>query len=271
MRFYISFLIAFTITGCGTYVPPMQEVWEKENPEYRALSAGGNLVHSIKKKVYCDIAQAVTDNALILPKKWGVQVTLDLQVDETGGFSPGSAFSTPLSGVNSAGVGFGASVSAQSTREDKFGSYWELSRLVGQEPCKKVSGSSLLLISELGISQWLNDALITTAIVPSSSLTRDSEFKQDFLSYRVRFLVISSGSINPTYKLVQFSGNSGSDPLLQASRTRTHDLLITFGPIFKTGGLNIAINSHVAQEFGIAVANASRVSTINPTFGGRGF
>jgi len=39
-----------------------------------------------------------------------------------------------------------------------------------------------------------------------------------------------------------------------ANRTRTHDLLITFGPAFKPGKADVAFSSHQAQEIGIAVS-----------------
>ena len=70
---------------------------------------------------------------------------------------------------------------------------------------------------------------------------------------------------NPQWKLVRIATNQGGTPLLSANRTRTHDLLITFGPTGDPGsgkknkgsqpGL-IAANSHLAQEIGLAVSNA---------------
>jgi hypothetical protein len=82
----------------------------------------------------------------------------------------------------------------------------------------------LLLESELGISPWLHDRLASDVALPSSQLPGDAgdTFKQDVMSYHVKFVVISSGSVNPVWKLVRFSAGDGPW-LATANRTRTHD------------------------------------------------
>jgi hypothetical protein len=253
--------------GCGTHVPPISEFWESSRTPI--LSAGGDLEYKIKEKVYCDIVEAANKNRDLLPPKWGVQVTLDLQVDETGAINPGASFINPLAGTQSFTLGLGATLSSQGTREDKFGSYWNLDKLkvfdggTCNQDRAQWNGSSPLLVSELGISEWLSDHLAAGQVLPSSTLksNADPSFKQDVLSYHVKFVVISSGNVNPTWKLVRFASGNGSLPLASANRTRTHDLLITFGPAFKPGGANIALTSHNAQEIGIAVSNGARAAS----------
>lgn len=253
----------FALGGCGTYVPQMQEAWESSRTP--VLSAGGDLEFKIREKIYCEIVQAANDNDAYLPRRWGVQVTLDLQVDETGALNPGVSFINPLADGQSFTLGLGASVSSQGTREDKFSNYWDLDKLrkFPGGTCRinrsGWRGSSLLLESELGISQWLADRLASDVALPSSQLSSDSSdtFKQDVMSYHVKFVVISSGSVNPVWKLVRFTAGDGPS-LVTANRTRTHDLLITFGPAFKPGAANIAQSSHQAQEIGIAVSNGNR-------------
>jgi hypothetical protein len=212
-----------------------------------------------------------------LPPGWAVQVTLDLQVDETGALNPGVTFNHVLENsinvfrpgntvtvAQSSSVGLGATLSSQGTREDKFGNYWNLDRLKkfngGTCPKTPQHGSSPLLESELGINQWLTDHLVANQLLPSSSLSDSSDpaFKQDILSYHVKFIVISSGNVTPTWKLVRFSTGNGSLPLASINRTRTHDLLITFGPACKPGktAICLALASHQAQENAIAVSNA---------------
>jgi hypothetical protein len=121
-------------------------------------------------------------------------------------------------------------------------------------------GSSLLLDSDLGITQWLYNALYIDYFNPSSEVTKDADgaFKQEYLSYHIQFVVISSGSATPTWKLVRLTTGNGSLPLVGANRTRTHDLLLTFGPAYKPGSPNFAIASHQAQELGIAASNGNR-------------
>ena len=255
--------VSLMLGGCGTYVPQMQEAWETSRTP--VLTAGGDLVFKIREKIYCDIVQAVHDNDALLPSRWGVQTTVDLQVDETGALNPGVSFIEPLAGDQSRSLGLGATLSSQGTREDKFSTYWNLDKLrkFAGGTCKTdrpaLHGSSFLLESELGISAWLRDRLQTELALPSSQLPSDAgdTFKQDVMSYHVKFVVISAGTVNPVWKLVRFSANDSST-LATANRTRTHDLLVTFGPAFKPGAANVALSSHQAQEIGIAVSNGNR-------------
>jgi hypothetical protein len=57
-----------------------------------------------------------------------------------------------------------------------------------------------------------------------------SGFAQDSFTREIKFIIISSGNIQPTWKLVQVSANTGSVPFFSTGRTRIHDLLITIGP-----------------------------------------
>jgi hypothetical protein len=283
---------ALLLGACGTYVPHTEEFWEAnatDETNLPTVSAGGVLEYNIKDKVYCGIVEAVLDNKTLVPSGWAAQVTLDLQVDETGALNPGVSLITPIhSGVtNFAGeylgasnpvsasqtfapfvspqsftLGFGGTLSSQATREDKFNNYWSLDRLKKGEKCESraKSGSSLLLESDLGISQWLHDHLVAEGLLPSSSISKNADpaFKQDSLSYHIKFVVITSGNITPTWKLVRVATNNGGLPLASVNRTRTHDLLITYGPAYKPGTLNFAASSHAAQETGIAVSNGNR-------------
>lgn len=157
------------LNGCGTYVPAISEFWEGTTSP--VLSAGGLLEYRVKKKVYCAIIDAISKQDQ-LPTNWAVQVTLDLQVDEVGSLNPGVSFINPLPNAQSFTLGGGGTLSAQSTREDKFGSYWALNKLTGAlpgNPCDDPSpspGSSPLLETDLGITQWLTDALQNENFLP---------------------------------------------------------------------------------------------------------
>ena len=263
---YLAATASMLLGGCGTYVPPMQEFWEGTKPG-AVVTAGGALEYKIKQKVYCSIIEAANEARAenLLPSHWSVQTTLDLQVDETGALNPSVTFVNPMPASQAFSLGAGGSLSSQATHEDKFGSYWNLDNLTGTtgNACDLVNsndhGSSFLLESDLKINEWLLDALANENALPSSTLKKgESYFKQDFLSYHVRFLVTSSGGVTPTWKLTRITSGTGSLPLVTANRIRTHDLLITFGPTFSKNGLNLAVNSHQAQEFGIAVSNGTR-------------
>ena len=263
-HFRPAHLIAATamiaLCGCGTYVPSIQEYGESERGT--RLSSGGLLEYRIKDRVYCEVVEAAVESrdAQMLPAGWAAQVTLDMQVDEIGAVNPGISLIRPIDAVQTFTFGVGATLSSQGTREDKFGSYWNLDRL--KKPCpgaKSYRGSSLLLQGDLGIVQWLKDSLATEQLIPSSDLSKqsDSVFKQDFLSYHVKFIVITNGNATPTWKLVRLATGNGALPLASVSRTRTHDLLVTFGPAYKVGSPNLAVTSHTIQEFGIAASNGN--------------
>lgn len=54
--------------------------------------------------------------------------------------------------------------------------------------------------------------------------------KLDVLTYEIKFIMVSNGNITPTWKLVNVTASSGNLPLLNLGRTRTNDLILTFGP-----------------------------------------
>jgi hypothetical protein len=71
---------------------------------------------------------------------------------------------------------------------------------------------------------------------------------QDSFSREIKFIIISTGNITPTWKLIQVSANSGNAPFFSTGRTRTHDLLITIGPpTLRT------VNDFLASQIGQAV------------------
>jgi hypothetical protein len=167
------------------------------------------------------------DDNHLLPENWGAQVTLSLTVDETSALNPGVALNTPmhagitnfkgeyltgpttplatatypfLSSPQSYSLGLGGILSSQGTRIDKFGSYWDLDKLksdpkpgdtcfVDGQPKPPAQGSSFLLESNLGIYEWLHDALLTETLYPSSQTTPVSSpaNNQDYVSYEVKF------------------------------------------------------------------------------------
>ena len=50
------------------------------------------------------------------------------------------------------------------------------------------------------------------------------------MSIEIKFIIITSGNVQPTWKLVQVSANTGGTPFFSSGRTRTHDLILTIGP-----------------------------------------
>ena len=160
--------------------------------------------------------------------------------------------------------------------------------------------SSPLILSDLGIKKWLLGAMLTENLLPShppipqpqpptkqkcccckgAMAVRVAALGGDAggnasgggggggggslgpfsVSVEIKFIIISSGNVTPTWKLVNISANTGSTPLFSAGRTRTHDLIITVGPANQQ-----TQNSNLALQIGNSVSNANRAALTVPT------
>ena len=87
----------------------------------------------------------------------------------------------------------------------------------------------------------------------------------DTISIEIKFVIVSSGNVTPTWKLLRVSASTGSAPLFGMGRTRTHDLIITIGP-----NNTATANTHLASQIGNSVSTANQAvlgtSQSNPTF-----
>ncbi len=156
--------LCFSLAGCGTYVPQIGEIWD-DNSGTRA----SDIERLIKQKIYCELQAAVNDvntpdlpdpnheknwyqidkktgrYVLVspLPANWGVQMSLQLNVEEDTSLNPGISFSDPIKPVGVFGspvaqsfsFGFGGSLSAQATRTDKFSFYYLIPDFKGETNC----------------------------------------------------------------------------------------------------------------------------------------
>jgi hypothetical protein len=223
----------------------------------------------------------------LIPENWGAQVSLSLQVDEVSGlnpgltltqlmpnavkiFGPGNTVTTP----QSFGLGFGATLSSTATRIDKYDPFYPIPFLMipdnprtsicfdENDPLMKdgwrpASSSPFILESDLGIEDWLLGAMEVDDALPS--IGGGGAPAKDTVSYEVKFVIVSSGSVTPTWKLVRVSANSGASPFFNVGRTRTHDLIITIG-----GPSQQTANTHLASQIGNSVSNANRAIFTSP-------
>jgi hypothetical protein len=228
----------------------------------------------------------------LFPANWGAQVALSLQVDESSALNPGLTLNqimpnaVKVFGPGSTGtvvtsqsfnLGLGANLSSTATRIDKFNPYWSVAFLMEpikpnsscypqNDPFRRLSiepatSSPLIIDSDLGIKDWLVGSMTINDLVPSSKggLAGNGGPKPESISIEIKFVIITSGNVTPTWKLVRVSANTGSTPFFNAGRTRTHDLIITIGP--NTTQTN---NSHLASQIGNAVSNANRALIAPP-------
>ncbi|MDB5609172.1 MAG: hypothetical protein JWP25_6072 [Bradyrhizobium sp.] len=241
------------LTGCGTQVPQVGEVWED-------VSITSDMEFSIKLNIFCETIEAIRyanknvtleNGNLALPNSFGVQMQIGLTVDETGALNPGVTYTDPLKNaiVNGAtaaqsfSLAAGGTLSSQATRTDTTYSYYNIGRITAPGanvaicsdkwvgPIRKRIGP--FYKSDLGIEDYLMQVLPGMDVFPSSVPAKGGAGKSaklDVFSYEIKFVVVSNGNLTPSWKLVNISANSGNLPLLNLGRTRTHDLILTFGP-----------------------------------------
>lgn len=263
------------------------------------LRQGAVDARALNKETYTYKNKDVTSaDDIALPETWGAQVTLTLTADEKSALTPNVMLKYPLLPDKAYGssvsqnfnMGFGATASSQNVRYDKFSFYYTMHDLIDyagpDDTCHHRPSllgdptfSSLFVDGrQLGIREWLPQATAVTMFQRSSRVNLSGEgkvlgasgsFTPDAITYDNKFVIITDGSATPTWNLMKIG--TGSTPLIDFNRTRTHELLITIGPgdgqvltdpktkkkIFLVGGPSAAAASaHLASEIGSAVSAA---------------
>ena len=276
--------------GCGTYVPEIQENPWASDPD--------RLVVAIVGSIHCELRNAVTyvinsdrwrcwKRGLPLAANWlndwGTQVTITLTTDEQSSFNPSGSYISILHPMTSIFTLLGgASVSSEATRIETLNYYYTVKELYDAgkgKPCSSTTVAnfadhppgSLLIQSDLKLEEWLS-AVVQSQAVGDISITNppptSNQTAKNALSHEVKFVIVTNGSITPMWKLVHATINQ-TGSLFTASRTRTHDLSLTFGPNVKAPdgsnslGLGTpATNANLAQQIGIS--NSVHMSTSLP-------
>lgn len=252
-RFFTSLMLVMAgsqLGGCGTHVPELEEVWE-------SVDVKGDMEFRIKKHIFCEMRDALREvrrnirvnGQAAIPNDYGVQMQINLTVDEVNGFNPSVGYQDIMhnglgNGITvpqSFSVNATATVSADATRTDTIYSYYNVGKVAADNVNTWCSdpklhnreGSSLLLQSNLGIADYLKEAVKGADLLASSAPASGGAgktAKYDVYSYDMKFVVVTSGGISPVWKLVSVNAGAGNLPLLNAGRTRTHELILTFGP-----------------------------------------
>lgn len=265
----LLFSLCLLLGGCGTFVPDLQELSLDSGAEQK-------LIQAIVTSIHCDISRAVIqfidqdretarfNRGRLLGSwiyNWGAQVTITLTIEEKTivnstvvGMPP-----TPLTSVFT--IGATATGSADATRTEKVNYFYTVEELykrgictVGEQP--NTGAPSLLIQNDLKIGDWLFDQLPVAgtreATYPGSA---GNVFKQNVLSHETKFEVVSSGGLTPAWKLVNATINQ-SGTFFNASRDRTSDLVVTFGPLDPKQDnkalIPQAANLHFVQQLGLA-------------------
>jgi hypothetical protein len=171
-------------------------------------------------------------------------LTLTLTAEESSALNPGVTVTEPLassvkkfsSGTvttgQSQGLGVGASLSADATRQDVSDytisikdAYVQHANWYthGGELCSG-SRDGVLVDSDLHIYDWL-DSRLRPYIVEDSL----KDVAPKTLTTTITFVVKASGNLNPSWKLVPTSFSTASSPLFSLNRNNTDIILITIG------------------------------------------
>jgi hypothetical protein len=252
------------LTSCGTYVPEIQDF--PGDP-----GDGQLLVNAVVQSIHCEITNSIANlyglakryNQTELINKldgWGTQIALTLTTEEKGTLNPTVVWTPPSPPTSIFTLFGGLTLSSDATRVDTLNYYYTIKDLKARGPCRTgvqpaAPVSSPLIQSDLKLGEWLAYTMIPvgtgTITLPES---KDTILKQNVISHQVKFEVVTTGTINPAWKLKRFLiDQTGS--LATATRDRTHNLLITLGPGDSNGLLGQAANTHLAQEIGIYVTS----------------
>ena len=289
-------LVAVFLAGCGTVVPDIQEFWgTREDATKKVMAISGQVVCELRRAVQTVLAEDRERPVIVRPdphappiqiqhldwfeQGWGVQVTLNLNIVESSGVAPGVSF-TRNWGTQSFTAGLGGSLSSTATRTDKLNMFFTVAELAQGYPSmglpcvnKSPAPASLFIESDLKLYDWLHAALLPNLsnLIPYQK----SKAATNVIQHEVKFQIVSSGSATPAWKLVEFTANTAGT-FLSASRDRTQDLTITFGPLADGASVPVAAknankrakiahslqlatpaeNAHLASQIGLAVSQS---------------
>jgi hypothetical protein len=254
------------VAGCGTFVPSLQEAGDE-----------GLLVQSIVESIHCEVGTAVkavishdSDErtgklnpvAAEFYNNWGAEVAVTLAIDDTTTIAP-NAVGLPPSPVTAIfSIGGNASLGTEATRTDKVNFFYTMKQLY-KEACTagiqpNPGAPSIIIQNDLKTADWLYDQILPL-YTRSVHLETSAKgiLKQNVLSHEVKFIVTTTGGLTPGLKLTRATLNQ-SGTFLSASRNRTSDLLITFGPLDPTqiNGSLIAQAEIAHQTSQIGLANS---------------
>lgn len=250
-------IVLLATGGCGTYIPSTRD-W----PDNDDL-AESDMIATIARSVGCElsytITRIVTEDRRAAPERrtgrtytdfleeWGVQVALNLTIYERTGLNP-TVLLTPPSIPSSVFTMFGGiNASTEASRLQKINFFYTVSELykpaffrdgIGREACRDPRGNkegSPLVDSDLRLFSLLEGRLGATMLgfVGSPATAPLLGGEKNVLSQTVSFKVLTSGQLNPAWKLVRASVNT-SGTLVSTGRDRTHELVFTFGPLDKS-------------------------------------
>ncbi|MBZ9772322.1 hypothetical protein [Mesorhizobium sp. CO1-1-8] len=265
VRALVALFVCAWIAGCGTTTPKIQEFWG-------TYQDAGFIEQKLVGQVSCELRQAVYklyhDNPARYSflKDWLAQVELLLTVEEKSALSPGAMLIDP-GPTQTFSLGVGGSWANTATRADKIYVTYKVNDFINLKKhdydCQpEPNRASLFIQSDLHLYDWLRGAIsVAVAEGPESNVGATAKFagRADALSHDIKFQIVTSGNVTPTWKLVRFA--TTSSPFASASRDRAQELIVTLAPPDKAHPDQlgpIGTNSSLSSDLAAAVRRSTQ-------------
>ncbi|MDR6827690.1 hypothetical protein J2X48_001416 [Bosea sp. BE271] len=268
-----ALLIPLAGGGCGTVVPNAVD-WSSDHTDTLDTAL---LVENITLSVQCELQNAVASivatearaaamranhrNYVEFLEEWGAEVSLTLTIAENTNLNPTALLAPPSAPSSLFTVSGGLTLSNKATRLEKINLFYTVKELNRIGCAKSHSMKSPLIYNDLKIAGILESRILLSVLGRARDPGDGPKLvgKNHGLTHQVTFQVVSSGNVTPTWKLVHATINpTGS--LLNTGRDRTHDLVVTFGPLDgKAGGRSLipsAEQSHYIAQLSSGLATS---------------
>jgi hypothetical protein len=239
--FFFGFVVPLALGGCGLYVPE-KDFLGGDNYVVGEASPAGQYEQVLIAHIRCELSVGLW-SLRKLPQykwidKWQVLVTLKITADEQGGANPSAIFNPPFFNATSFFLGVGASGTAHATRVETISFAYVNQDLVDEAAKNDKAGvlscapyqKGFMIDGDLKIKDFLYDKIVATAAGSATSGTNLLKSPYTALSEEITFVATLSGNITPVWKLSRVTVNPAGN-FLSASRSKTNDLTLTFGPV----------------------------------------
>lgn len=290
----IALALVVSTGGCGLYTPDFQEFWGTPDDADTKVKLVVREVECELKRAFSleeswDIQHSKelgTPRTLDFLEGWLVDAAFLFTIEEKSTVNPGVSLNTPMASATSYfahgatvttpqsfSLGLGGLLSSDAYRQEKFHIPYLVSALVGpekdlpppetiqQKACETANADgSLFLQSDFKLDEWLRRIANVQRREQGNFNVPDAFATSGASVEDVRFEIVSSGNITPTWKLVRVSADPNTT-LFNTSRDRTQEVILTMGPTNGKGQLTGAgQNAALAAEIGAAVAQAIKGS-----------
>lgn len=231
-------VVATLLSACGLRTP---EVVLSSDPNGASF-----FVNAVVNHVRCELRYAVRyavwydtqnareqrDHKRRIPwlDKWGAKLALKLLVKESGAVSP----SVSLISSETFTTALGGSASAQATRTVNLEFYYDFaSEFLGPDfdrtraPAECKAPGSFQIEGDLKIFQFVDMATFPFYLPGNVSAKAPEATSQE-----IEFVTSVDGNITPTWKLVRVATSGSGNGMFDASRSNTHDIIVSIGPSF---------------------------------------